>query len=94
MMENLLDKEIVTSNSYLLHHHELYKTVYISPDMTKYQRNKQKQLVEELKRRRANEPNLVIRDGVIVTRPPHQSRTANQMDTVASTPTVAPATNS
>ena len=94
MMENLLDKEIVTSNSYLLRHHELYKTVYISPDMTKYQRNKQKQLVEELKRRRANEPNLVIRDGVIVTRPPRQGRTANQMDTVASTPTVAPATNS
>ena len=93
-MENLLDKEIATSNSYLLRRHELYKTVYISPDMTKYQRNKHKQLVDELKRRRVNEPNLVIRDGVIVTRPSRQSQTANQMDTVTPTPTVTPATNS
>jgi len=44
--------------------------------------------------RRVNEPNLVIRDGVIVTRPSRQSQTANQMDTVTPTPTVTPATNS
>ena len=49
-MENLHDEEIAISNSYLLHHYELYKTIYISPDKTKYQRNRPKQLVEELKR--------------------------------------------
>jgi len=34
-MENLHDKEIVTSNSYLLRRYEMFNTVYISPDMTK-----------------------------------------------------------
>ena len=48
-MESIQDKEIVTSNSYILRRHELYKTVFVSPDMTKYQRSKHKQLVEELK---------------------------------------------
>ena len=35
--------------------------------MTKFQRSKHKQLVEKLKRRKvANEPNLTIRNGVII----------------------------
>ena len=45
-------KEIITSRSYLLRHNEQYRSVFVSPDMTKYQRNKHKQLVEVLKRRR------------------------------------------
>ena len=73
--------------------HELYKTVFVSPDMTKYQRSKHKQLVEELKRRRVNQPNLVIRDGVIVTRTVRPSQATNQMDTSIATP-VGATTNS
>ena len=57
-MESIHDKEIVTSNSYILHHHELYKTVFVSPDTTKYQRSKHKQSMKELKQRRVNQPNL------------------------------------
>ena len=88
-MENLHDKEIATSDSYLLCHYKLYKTVCISSDM-----NKHKQLVEELKHRRVNEPNLAIRDRVIATRSARQSCTGNQMDTITSTPTVTTVANS
>ena len=46
--------------------------------MTKYQRAKHKQLVEELKRRKAaNEPNLTIRNGVIVTKHPYRGNQGN-----------------
>ena len=92
-MESIQDKEIVTSNSYILRRHELYQTAFVSPDMTKYQRSKHKQLVEELKRRRVNQPNLVIRDGVIVTRTARPSQATNQMDTSIATP-VGATTNS
>jgi len=45
---------------------------------TKYQRYKNKQLVEELERRRTKEPNLVIRDGIIVSRTTHLGHTGDQ----------------
>ena len=46
--------------------------------MTKCQRAKHKQLVEELKRRKAaNEPNLTIRNGVIVTKHPYSGNQGN-----------------
>ena len=60
--------------------------------MTKYQRSKHKQLVEELKRRRVKEPNLVIRDGAIVTRIARPSQATNHMDTTAATPAGATTT--
>ena len=74
------DKLLLVSCSYLLRHHEQYKSVFITPDMTKYQRSKHKQLVEELKRRRTKEPNLVIRDGIIVNRTARLDQTGNQID--------------
>ena len=50
----------------------------ISADMTKYQRVKHKQLVEELKRRKAaNEPNLTIRNGEIITKHPYRGNQGN-----------------
>ena len=59
----------ITSYASYLRHHEEYNNVYIAPDMTKYQRHKHKQLVDELKRRRSNgENNLVIRNGEIITK--------------------------
>ena len=77
-LEDVDDKEFITSRSYLLRRHEEYKNVYISADMTKYQRAKHKQLVEELKRRKAaNEPNLTIRNGVIVTKHPYRGNQGN-----------------
>ena len=73
-LEDVDDKEFITSRSYFLRRHEEFNNVYISVDMTKYQRAKHKQLVEELKHRKAaNEPNLTIRNGVIVTKRPYHS---------------------
>ena len=73
-LEDVDDKEFITARSYFLRRHEGFNNVYISADMTKYQRAKHKQLVEELKRRKAaNEPNLTIRNGVIGTKRPYHS---------------------
>ena len=59
----------ITSYASYLRRHEEYNNVYIAPDMTKYQRHKHKQLVDELKHRRSNgENNLVIRNGEIITK--------------------------
>ena len=93
-LETICDKETITSRSYLLRNHEQYKNVFITSDMTKYQRHKHKQLVEELKRRRTNEPNLVIRDGIIVTRTTRLGHTGGQMDTNTSTPSGDASNNS
>lgn len=93
-MESLQHKEMITANSYFLRRHELYKSVFISPDMTKYQRGKRKELVEELKRRRIKEPNLVIRDGVIITRATRSGQVVNQTDRNVTTPASNTMTNS
>ena len=48
-----------------------YKDIYIAPDLTKFQREKNRKLVNELKHRKANgENNLVISNGTIVSRKP------------------------
>ena len=44
----------ITSHALYLRRHEEYDNIYIAPDMTKYQRHKHKQLVDELKRRRSS----------------------------------------
>jgi len=74
LLEDVDDKEYLTYRSYLHRHHEEYKkNIYISADMTKYQRSKHKQLVEKLKRRRAaSKPNLTIRNGVIISKRPYR----------------------
>jgi len=68
-ISNIHDKEFIISHSFYLRHHSQYGKVYISQDMTKYQRNKHKQLVDELKRRRINEPNLIILNDSIIPKP-------------------------
>jgi len=45
-------KLAVLSSAPRLHFHDDYKKVYISPNMTKFERVKHKKLVEELKQRR------------------------------------------
>ena len=55
--------------------------------MTKYQRSKHKQLVDELNRRKSNgKNNLIIRNGEIVTR--HlRTQNSDNHDTAAPSPT-------
>jgi len=85
-LENICDKEIITSCSYLLlRNNEQYKNVFITSGVTKYQRHILKQLVEELKCR-TKEPNLVIQDGIIVNRTTCLGHTGNQMDKNISAP--------
>jgi len=64
--------------------------------MTKYQRNKHKQLVDELKRRRINEPNLIIQNGSIIPKPlptqhsqDHANATSIHMDSTNQSSLVA-----
>ena len=70
---------IITSHASYLRRHEEYNNIYIAPDMTKYQRHKHKQLIDELKRRRSNgENNLVIRNGEIITKRSYTNNARNQ----------------
>ena len=48
------DKAVVVSQSYLLHHNEQYKMVFIAPDKTKLEQEKHKGLIAELKERRSS----------------------------------------
>ena len=88
---------IISYASYLRCHEE-YNNVYIAPDMTKYQRHKHKQLVDELKRRRSNgENNLVIRNGEIITKRVytnnarnHDTRAPHMETTNTDPPTMTP----
>ena len=64
------DKVTVLSRSHQLRNKEAYKNVFIAPDRTKFQREKHKSLVSELKNRRSKgEKDLVIRNGAIITKP-------------------------
>ena len=64
-------KLLILSRAHRLRYHQIYNKVYIAPDMTKLERTKYKKLVEELKtRRQQGEQNLIIRNGVIITREP------------------------
>ena len=78
---------------YIISHasyHEEYNNIYIAPAMTKYQRHKHKQLVDELKRRKSNgENNLVIRNGEIIIKRSHTNNARNN-DTRATQMKTAP----
>ena len=50
-----------------------HKHIYITTDKTKLQRQEEKKVREELKRRRETEPNLIIRNGKIIQKS-HNSR--------------------
>ena len=69
-------KAKILGKSYLLKSTELYSNIYVSVDMTKSERTKHKQLVDELKSRRARgETNIIIRGNSIITK----SRTKNHL---------------
>ena len=71
-------KLAVLSNAPRLRFHDIYKKVFIAPDMTRFERAKHKKLVEELKQRRQQgETNLIIKNGLIVQRQLRRSNTSN-----------------
>ena len=71
-LEHEENKSSILSSSYKLCNHDQYKHVYIVADKTKFERDKHKRLVDELKQRRADgETNMIIRNGSIITRPQH-----------------------
>ena len=71
-------KLAVLSNAPRLRFHDIYKKVFIAPDMTRFERAKHKKLVEELKQRRQQgETNLIIKNVSIVQRQLRRSNTSN-----------------
>ena len=77
------DRVTVLSHSHQLCNKDAYKNVFISPDRTKFEREKHKNLVSELKNRRLKgEKDLVIRNGAIVTKPAARSNTPANSTTV------------
>ena len=63
------DKSLILSQSYPLRRNSQYSDVFMAPDRTKFEREKHKKLVEELKERRSQgEKDLVIRNGAIISK--------------------------
>ena len=59
------------------------KHIYISPDKTKQQREEEKKLREELKRRKETEdPDLIIRNGKIIKKTATRARWVDLFDNV------------
>jgi len=78
----------------MLQEHNSYKSVYLSPDRTKFERLKYKKLVEELKERRSKgETNLIIRNNTIIARPSRPQQSSAGRGTVSSDQLMAPANN-
>ena len=69
-LEHEEDKLTLLSRSYLLRHNDSYKNVFIAPDRTRFEREKHKKLLSELKHRCSQgEVDLIIRNGAIITKP-------------------------
>ena len=69
VLDNLSHNEFIVSHSYYLRRHSQYTNIYVSTDMTKFQREKHKKLVQQLKQRRERgEKYLIIFNGEIVLR--------------------------
>ena len=74
-------KAKILGKSYLLKSMEPYSDVYVSVDMTKSERIKHKQLVDELKSRRAKgERNIFIRSNSIITQSRTKTRSPSNTD--------------
>jgi len=77
----------ILSRAPFLWRHAQYKKIYIAPNMTKFQRKKCRKLVDELRSRKANgETNLIITNGVILTKKPHNQNASNTSSHSASPP--------
>ena len=84
--ENYDNKVSILSRAYLLHHNDQYSDVFIVPDRTKFEREKHKKLVAELKERcTKGESDLITRNGAIVARPPRPG--SNSTTNVTNHPT-------
>ena len=71
-IEDTDDKVYMMSHSHFLKRHDQYNNIYITPDRTRLEHIKHKRVIEELKRRKANgEANLMICNGSILQRQPH-----------------------
>jgi len=69
-------RDVILYQTGKLRKFEQHKNVYISPDRTKFKRQKHQKLVQELKRRReSGEQNLVICNNSIVTQSQHSRLT-------------------
>ena len=76
-LENEVDKLLLLSRSYLLRQNDSYKDVFIAPDRTKFEREKHKRLLLELKDRRSKgETNLILRNGAIISKFPAKNNSA------------------
>ena len=83
--ENENAKAGILGKSYLLKSKELYSSIYVSADMTKSERIKHRQLVDELKSRRAGgETNIFIRGSSIITKPRSINRPVSNTNTSTS----------
>ena len=72
-LEDYDDKNYLISHSHFLKCHDDHNKVFIVPDRSKLERIKHKKAVDELRQRRAKgETALMIRNGVVVRRQPHQ----------------------
>jgi len=88
-MEDAAHIANILSRAPSLRRHAQYKNIYIAPDMTKFQREKRRKLVDELRSRKANgETNLIISNGVIVTRKP-RNQNASSTDSHSASPPVS-----
>ena len=84
-LENDNERAKILSQSGKLRRHNLYKNVYIAADKTKYEREKHKKLVDELKVRKSNgEKNLVIRNGSIILLTPRSQVSVGQQSSNSS----------
>ena len=73
------DISLLLLQSYLLRHNSQHSNVFVAPDRTKFEREKHKKLVEELKERRLQgAKDFVIRNGVKISK---HSRPASQPST-------------
>ena len=81
--ENAKAKILGKSKSYLLKPMEPYSNVNVSVDMTKSERIKHKQLVDELKSRQAKgETNIFIHSNSIITKSKTKTRSPSNTDFV------------
>ena len=88
VLKHEIDKSFLLANSAKLRQHDSCKTVYFSPDRTKFECLKYKKLVEKLKQRKSKgETNLIICNNAIVNRRTKTSSVAtpNDQPTTSST---------
>ena len=94
VLQDESNKTFLLTNSSKLHQHDSYKSVYLSPDRTKFERLKYKKLVEELKERRSKgETNLIIRNNAIIARPSQPKQSSAGRGTASTHQPMVPANN-